>query len=138
MRFQHLTAKGFLKSYSDQFAMITDTSGGCRSLFLLLKTAAPPRKTLKTTLCSMNLCTRGRSPKAASDRSRCPCLVYLFTRLCRDRKRSFCIYLSLLPSFGLFAPCLCTVPLAYRRTTSLPLRVYDISLRESALLFSFI
>lgn len=125
--------RAFRKTHSDPFATVTDTSGGCGSP--VLKTAIPPRNTLRTTLCSMNLCTRRRSPKGASEESRCLCLV-LILYLLVPREKEEVLYLSFLPSFGIFAPRLCTVHLAYGRTTSLPLHLCVISLQESTLLFS--
>lgn len=106
--FSIVLLKAFWKTHSDQFATIADTRRGCGSPVRVLKTATPPRNTLKTTPCSMNLCTSGRCPKAASDGSCCLCLVHLLHSLI-PRKKEEILYLSFFPSFGLFAPRLCTV-----------------------------
>lgn len=131
--------KAFWKIRSDQLAAITDTSGACGSLVRVLKTSTPPRNTLKTKLCSINSCASGRSPKGAFDGSRCLCPVHLLHSLI-PRKKGEILHLSFLPSFVLFAPRLCTVPLAGRRATSLPLRLWHFTLRKHSpfLLWVFI
>lgn len=131
MRFQHLTAKGFLKKafrsiccYYRHKQWVWKPCPGTWNSHSTTNTS-------KTAFCNKNLCTRGRSPKGVSDRSHCLCLEH-FLHSPFPRKKEEILYLPFLPSFDLFSPSLCRVLLAQRRTTSLPLCLWHFTLSKQS------
>lgn len=133
IRFQHLSAKDFLKNPFRSICQCYRHKQGCGSPTRIPKTATPPRNALKTALSVWISALVGALPKGLLMDAVVSAWCTSSSHSKKERGKSSLVIFA---SFGLSVPCLCTAPLAYRSTTLLPSLLCSISLQESTLLFS--